>query len=424
MSNLAILGGPKTIDKMPPHFVWPIITNKVKEAVLKQMDQSVSIYNKSGIFKEFEDRFAQYHDRKYGLLNNSGTSSIYAMFEGIGLQPGDEVICPTYTFYATASPLILIGAKPVFCDCLNDGNIDPLQIKNKITPKTKAVIVTHMWGVPCDMQEIKSICDEYSIKLLEDCSHAHGAEVGNQKVGTFGDAAAWSLQGQKTITGGEGGILLTDDEDIYTRAQLLGHYNKRCVQEIDQNHPLYEFAITGFGQKFRAHPFAIAMANEQFDHLDNWINTRNQYAQKMISAWNSIDFLEMPQINNKKPSWYAFVVKYKVNNALGLPIDKFHKILQAEGLVEADIPKSTRPIHSYPLFQKPHLIKPALYKPDDGENSVGQYPVAEDFYSSAIKFPVWASDTPEDANMVKDYIDGVLKVAHAIKRDIRELLEI
>ncbi len=119
------------------------------------------------------------------------------MYEGLGLGLDDEVICPTYTFFATVSPLMSTGSHPVFCDCRMDGNIDPDEIIRNITPKTKAVIVTHMWGIPCEMDVIQEICLQNNLALLEDCSHAHGASYGGKKVGTFGTAAAWSLQGQK-----------------------------------------------------------------------------------------------------------------------------------------------------------------------------------------------------------------------------------
>jgi dTDP-4-amino-4,6-dideoxygalactose transaminase len=142
-----------------------------------------------------------------------------------------------------------------------------VEIEKKITDKTKAIVVTHMWGIPCDMDAITVIAKKHNLRLLEDCSHAHGAKFNEQKVGTFGDAAVWSLQGQKTVTGGEGGILLTDDGEIHTRALLLGQYNKRCKQEIPRDHPLYQYALTGFGLKLRAHPLAIAMADQQFDHF-------------------------------------------------------------------------------------------------------------------------------------------------------------
>lgn len=410
--RLAILGGPKTISPEKARFDWPKITTEVELAVINQLHKSVSIYNRSDIFEEFENRFSNYHDRKRGLLFNSGTSAIYAMYKGLELGHSDEVICPTYTFFATVSPLMSTGARPVFCDCRTDGNIDPDEIVKNITPKTKAVVVTHMWGIPCEMDVIQEICSQNNLALLEDCSHAHGAFFKGKKVGTFGIAAAWSLQGQKIITGGEGGILLTDSDEIYYRALLLGHYNKRCKQEIPAYHPLAGFSQTGFGQKFRSHPLAIAMANQQFGHLDEWIARKSQYAQWILEELGECYFLSMPQCDNRQPSWYAFVMLFNEVLANGVGIDKFVAALHAEGLIEVDLPHSTCPIYNLPLFRSPEKAIPQLYgyQPCDERN----FPNAERFYQRAVKIPVWAFS--EDANIIRAYIKRFRKVIEVVER--------
>ena len=410
------MGGEKTIEIAGPHFVWPIINDETRRAVLKQLDTSISIYDRSGVIKEFEDNFSSYHGREHALLSNSGTSAIYSMFEGIGLKPGDEVICPTYTFFATASPLMHTGAQPIFCDAKQDGNIDPKEIRKKITPNTKAIIITHMWGIPCDMDEIVGIAEEFDIPLLEDCSHAHGAEYKGKKVGSFGKAAAWSLQGQKVISGGEGGIMLTDDEEIYTRAQLQGHYNKRCQKEIRGDNPLHTFYQTGFGQKFRSHPLAVAISLQQFGHLNKWLEQKRIFADKIATELHEIDFLEMPNHPEKNPSWYSFVMQY-VPEKTEVPIDLFYQALQAEGLLEVDRPNSTGPIHNLPLFKRPDLAIPRLYKkPLTADDD---FPIATRFYRNAIKLPIWAQ--PGDILMVEKYIEGIKKVAYHSRKLLNKL---
>lgn len=262
MEKLAIFGGEKIAKDDEMKFNWPRITNDTEKVVIEQLYKTISIYDNSGIFGEFEKKFADYHNKKYALLSNSGTSAIFSMFEAIDLRNDDEVLCPVYTFHATVSPMMYFGAKPIFCDSDNEGNISFDSVKNKYTENTKAIIVTHMWGVPIkDIQKIADFCKEKHIYLLEDCSHAHGAEIYGKKVGTFGDIAAWSLQGQKTVTGGEGGIILTDDKNLFNRALLQGHYNKRPKSEIDKSDDLYKYYLTGMGLKLRAHPLAIAIAN-------------------------------------------------------------------------------------------------------------------------------------------------------------------
>lgn len=418
MSKLAILGGTKTIGAKGPHFVWPRITKSVEEAVIKQLHATVSIYDRSGVIKEFEDGFANYHGRQYALLSNSGTNAIYSMYEGLGLGPGDEVICPVYTFFATVSPLMHTGATPVFCDCGPDGNINPAETKRLVTPRTRVVVVTHMWGLPCDMEAIVSICRKHNLRLLEDCSHAHGARVSGKFVGTFGDAAVWSLQAQKTITGGEGGIMLTDDKEVYYRALLQGHYNKRCKQEIPADHPLSVFSTTGFGLKFRAHPLALAMAQEQFSHLKKWLEQRQCYAEKMTAAFSQYPFLRTPQTFDKQHGWYAYVMQFDASSSNGVSIDLFTNAAFAEGLVELDRPRSTRTLHRLPLFTEPEKALPRLYS-RPAEHRQQSFPVAERFYENALKLPVWSF--PDEEQMVDLYIDGIVKVASVV-RDNPELL--
>jgi len=419
MSQLAILGGTKTIETKGPHFVWPRITKSVEEAVIRQLHTTVSIYDRSGVIKEFEDAFASYYGRRYALLSNSGTNAIYSMYEGLGLGPGDEVICPVYTFFATVSPLMHTGAIPVFCDCGSDGNINPAKIEQLITSRTKAVVVTHMWGLPCDMEAITAICRNHNLRLVEDCSHAHGAKVNGKLAGTFGDAAAWSLQAQKTITGGEGGIMLTDDAEVYYRALLQGHYNKRCKQEIPADHALAAFSTTGFGLKFRAHPLAVAIAQEQFSHLEEWLAQRQRYAEKMTTALSQFPFLRTPQARDKQHGWYAYVMQFDASRANGVSIDLLTKAILAEGLVELDRPRSTSTLHNLPLFLKPERALSRLYT-RQAKRGGRSFPVAEQFYENALKLPVWSF--PDEERMVNLYIEGIVKVALVVQDDPELLL--
>ncbi len=410
MNALAINGGPMTINPTEARYIWPRITQEMRGIAISQMEGSLSIYDRSGIFKEFEEKFANYHGMPYALLSNSGTSAISSMFEGIGLCPGDEVICPAYTFFATVSPVMHTGAIPVLCDCDESGNIDPLEIERKITTRTKAVIVTHMWGIPCDMRTISNICKDKGVYLFEDCSHAHGASFAEQKVGSFGDASAWSLQGQKIVTGGEGGIMLTRNRDIHIRALLQGHYNKRCKQEIPKDHELYRYALTGLGLKFRAHPIAIAIASHQFNQLDDWIAQKQQFVDEITASLKRYPFLKMPSCENRQASWYALTMQFLPELANGVTINQFEKALHAEGLIEVDHPGSTGPIHNLALFTNPERVLSRLYhKPIKQHGSFDQ---AIAFYEQAIKMPVWAF--ADERPIVEAYIRGLAKVCDAV----------
>lgn len=420
--KLAILGGPKTMMSDEPHYTWPRITETVKQTIMTQLEKGViSIYDRSDIFAQFEDTFVKYlgSQQPFALVQNSGTTALWSMYEGAGLGYHDEVIVPTYSFYGTYSPLMWTGATPIFCDAGTDGNIDPHKIEMLITPRTKAVVVTHMWGVPCDMPRISAICKQHGLLLFEDCSHAHGATIAGQKLGTFGDAAAWSLQGQKIISGGEGGIMLTRNPEIFYRALLLGQYNKRCKQQIAVDHPLYSYSLTGFGLKLRAHPLAIAMAHEQLSHLDEWIAQKQIYATMFSQALSKYPFITVPEYVGQ-PAWYAYVLQYDAGKA-GVPIDLFERALKAEGLLEVDRPNSTRPNHSLPLFTNPHSALPQIYE-EEAIRPQGAFPGADRFFEQAIKFPVWAF--PDEEHIVCSYIEGIVKVAEVVYNDPTSLKKV
>lgn len=408
-AKLAINGGTKTVEVDEAKFVWPRITQEAEAAVVTQLHKSISIYDRSGVFGEFEDAFASYHDKKLAILSNSGTSAIFSMFEAIGLMPGDEVIAPVYTFHATVSPLIYTGAVPVFADCDDQGSISFKEIKTKFTNKTKAVIVTHMWGTPIkDIELIGDWCSAKGIYLLEDCSHAHGARIHGRPVGSFGSAAAWSIQGPKTITGGEGGVFVTDDRKLFNRALLQGHYNKRPKNEIPSTDVEAKYYLSGLGLKLRAHPLAIALAAQQFEHLDEFISQRQTYAEAFTKAFEPYPFLKTPQTLSPgaQNSWYAYVLQYDEKEAFGVSKQEFADALIAEGLVEVDIPGSTGLINDLPLFTSPQEIMPRLYS--EPLPAQGPFPNAIKFHQSIIKIPVWAFE--DEYGIVDSYIEGIVKV--------------
>ncbi|KAL7940305.1 PLP-dependent transferase [Trichoderma barbatum] len=397
------------------HHVWPLLGPESEEAVIRQMHSSLSIYNRSDIYEVFEDRWRKMHGLKHALVCSSGTIAILHMFDALDLRPGDEVLCPVYTFFATASPMLQYGAVPIFCDSLEDGNMDPAEILKRTTPKTKAVIVTHMWGLPCRMEEIVSNAQKVGIKVLEDCSHAHGAVVDGKIVGSWGDMAAWSLQAKKNITGGQAGVLATNSTDYYSRSILHGHFNKRAKQEVPEDHPMRKFWLTGYGLNLRAHPLAIALANQHLDLLPSQDEYRQKYAAYVESKLSAIPFLKMPTVRNKrrdKHAWYAFVMQFDPSKApKDLTRDEFVRRLEDRGLKEVDIPRSTGLLNDLPLFTHAHEAIPRFgTEPWCEAQPTAEFPMAQDFYLHAIKLPMWA--TKGDWPIVEHYVKEFLGVAH------------
>lgn len=311
------------------------------------------------------------------------------------------------------------GVKPVFCDVTQDGNISPTAIEKAITAKTKAVVVTHVWGIPCDMHAILAILDSRKdILLFEDCSHAHGARINGRHVGSFGDGAVWSLQGQRIVTGGEGGIAVTKHADFHYRQLIWGHYNKRCKAEIPANHPLHAFILTGAGLKHRAHPLAVAVTLYQLCSLDEFHAQKTRYAHQMARELGHIPFLEMPSLHRVgaatcEPAWYAFVMRFKSSKAPnGLTREKFVEEINARGLKDVDIPRSTGLLHREPLFNTPEVLFPHLYSKESANlsRSQGDFENAQQFYDEAIELPVYAM--ARDQETVNVYIRVITFVAN------------
>ncbi|MFI6042607.1 DegT/DnrJ/EryC1/StrS family aminotransferase [Nocardia sp. NPDC051321] len=406
-SSLALFGGTPVISEADPHFSWPPLTDATAGAVLDQLRDGISIYNRSGVIAELEDALQRYFGVQYAVLTSSGTAALYSMYAACGIGPGDEVIVPAYTFFATVTPLLHLGATPVLADCDANGNLDPHDLPRRITDRTKAIVVTHMWGMPAQIQSLKQLVDTYGLRLLEDASHAHGASVAGKKVGTFGRAAAFSMNGPKPLSAGEGGFVLTDDDEVYHRVLLHGQYNKRCRSGIPADSALHRYAVTGMGLKHRIHPLAAAIALEQLSRLDDYLDGRQRIAEHIAEELGELPGVTMPgHEQGVRSSWYGFTMQYDGDSFDDVPVERFHAALLAEGCVELDRPGSTCPLNLLPLFQEPGPLFPAFtgklaYGP-------GDYPRAEQIHHATLKLPVWHQE--QDLPIVDRYIEAIRKV--------------
>ncbi|SFB59136.1 dTDP-4-amino-4,6-dideoxygalactose transaminase [Amycolatopsis marina] len=406
-SALALLGGTPTVTTPEPHFTWPPVTSSTVEAVRRQLGDAISIYDRSGVIADLEDALADYFGVRHVVLTSSGTTALHSLYAACGIGPGDEVIVPAYTFFATVTPLLHLGAIPVLAECDETGNLNPEDVLRRITPKTTAIMATHLWGLPADMHALKVLADEHQLLLLEDGSHAHGASIDGQRVGTFGHAAAFSMNGPKPLSAGEGGFVLTDNQDVFHRVLLHGQYNKRCRNELPTAHPLYRYAVTGMGLKFRIHPLAARIALEQLDHLNDYLDGRARVAAHLHEQLAELPGITVPQPPLRvRSAWYGLPLRYHQRELGGLPPERFHQALQAEGCHEVDRPGSTCPLNLLPLFQAPGALFPAYvgrlgYAP-------GDFPVAEELHRNTLKLPVWHRE--EDMPLVDQYIEGIRKV--------------
>ena len=408
-SALALLGGTPAITTPPPHFTWPPLNDNTNKAVLDQLATSISIYDRSGVVATLEDGLREYFGVKHAVLTSSGTAALYSMSAACRIRPDDEIIVPAYTFFASVTPLLHLGATPVLADCDANGNLDPHDVARRVTDRTYAILVTHMWGTPADMHGLLTTADRHDLRLLEDASHAHGASVVGKKAGTFGVASAFSMNGPKPLSAGEGGFLLTDDDDVYYRALLHGQYNKRCKNELPSAYPLARYAVTGMGLKHRIHPLAAAIALDQLGHLDDYLAGRARIAAYMREQLDDLPGITVPQHGqNVRSSWYGLILQYKAEELGGLPIERLYDALKAEGAHEVDRPGSTCPLNLLPLFQEPCPLFPQCE--EKLNYSPGDFPRAEAIHRNTLKLPVWHQE--EDMPLVESYIEAFRKVTH------------
>ncbi|GAA5024968.1 hypothetical protein GCM10025734_83980 [Kitasatospora paranensis] len=297
----------------------------------------------------------------------------------------------------------------MLCETGPDGNIDPARVEELITPRTRAVMVTHLWGKPADMAGLVAVANAHDLAVLEDGSHAHGASIAGQKVGTFGLASAFSLNGPKPLSGGEGGFVLTDDEDTYHRVLTFAHYNKRARTEIPEDHPLARYAVTGAGLKLRIHPLAAAIAHDQLARLDGYLAGRTEIAHHLTDRLAQVPGLKVTTPpEGVLPSWYALTLTYTPDELGGLPIERFHQALLAEGATEFDRPGSTCPLNQLPLYQDPGMLFPG-HPHSQRRYQHGDFPVAEHSHAHTVKLPVWHRE--QDLELAAQYIAAAIKIS-------------
>lgn len=375
---------------LEPHFVWPQISRETTDAVLQQLMESISIYDRSGVIERLEDKLADYMDARYAVLTNSGTSAIHASYIAAGLSTGDEVIVPNYTFFATVSPIYQTGAVPVFVDCDDCGGIEPGLVERKIGPKTKAIVVTHMWGIPAQIHWLRELADKHNLVLIEDISHAFGATTCGKPIGSMGDIAVQSLQAQKPLTGGEGGVLYTNNPEFYYRTIAAAHYNKRCKNEIPEDHALHQYALTGFGLKWRIHPLAAAICEQQLASFSSVMAGRERVARFMLDELSQLKGISpITPRRNDTSSWYSLVLKVNPEEVGGNNALSIAENLNARGATEVDVPNSTRPLTDIEMFRNPGGLFPGYETPHPSVKE--KYPNSDYLASNLLKIPVWNS---------------------------------
>jgi len=342
----ALLGGPKIRSEKFPS--WPV-SGELEERALIETLRSGRWYRGNGQqTKRFEDAYRQLTGARHCLATANGTSALCVSLNALGIEPGDEVVVPPYTFIATINVVLRQHALPVFVDTnIDTFQIDAKKIEAAISPRTKAIMPVHLGGSASDLDTILSLSRKHDIPVIEDACQAHLAEWRGRKVGTYGKAGCFSFQASKNLTSGEGGAILTDDEELYERCYTF-HNNGSGLKAPSGN-----FAYSGTGDNRRMVEMEAALLLQQMTRLEEQSKRRTANALYLTSLLKDIPGIVPAQMHDgcTRNAYHLYMFRYRGSDFGGLPRTTFLKALAAEG-----IPAS----RGYSPLNKEPFLKAAL----------------------------------------------------------------
>ncbi|MCG3148655.1 MAG: UDP-4-amino-4-deoxy-L-arabinose--oxoglutarate aminotransferase [Verrucomicrobiae bacterium] len=424
VNRLALLGGQKSFSlDAPDLFHWPIVTQDDEAAVVAVLRQGKM--SGTDITKEFEKEWAVFNQTKYALGTCNGTAAIQAAMWACGVGAGDEIIAPSMTYWASAAPALMLGATVNFADIDRDTLcIDPNDIEQRIGPRTKAIVVVHYTGHPCEMDSIMAIARKHNVKVIEDVSHAHGSLYKGRKVGSIGDIGPMSMMGGKGFAVGEAGMIVTNNQELYERCIAFGHYERTGVASnynpADPQITLPELkpyiGLPLGGCKQRMNQTCSAFGRSQ---LKRYPERLKIIQSAMNRFWDLLD--GVPGLKAHRPPhgsgstmgcWYAAAGCYRPEQLGGLACAKFAEAVRAEG-VENCWPAGNRPLHVHPYFHTADIFhhgKPTAiaFGQRDVRQGAGALPVAESINQICIRIPWFKHDRVKE---IKLYADAYRKVA-------------
>ena len=412
--KLAVHGGERTI---PEGFVqsWPHVSEADRRAVM-DVFKSERITEQQRIQSEGLTReWAEYMGVKYCIPVNSGTAALHMCVAAVGIEPGDEVIVPAFTFWASAAAVLHHNAIPVFVDIHPKTYcIDPTLIEAKITERTKAIMPVHIHGMPADMDAVQKIAEKHNLKVIEDVAQAHGARYKGRLCGSMGDAAGFSTQASKTLSSGcQGGLFTTDDEAAHKRAGLLQYFGEIVVPGREREEQ--EYNAYGLGWMYRGDMFSQAFIRSQLNRLDENNSLRIRNCDFLTEHLRVIKGIETPYVPDEcEPVYYNYVVGFKPEE-LGLDIpprilrDKVQEAMKAEGVSMGLWQRL--PVPAQEIFQNGvGYGKGCPWKCNNSEVEYRQddYPRAVEFIDSHCY--VFDVNPPNDLELMGMYVEAFRKV--------------
>jgi dTDP-4-amino-4,6-dideoxygalactose transaminase len=343
VSTLALLGGEPVRTKPWP--VWPDVREDDLAAVREALSSGKWWQHEGEHVTAFEREFAAYHDSKYGVAVNSGTTALQMALEALKVGPGDEVIVPAYTFQGTAASVLLANAVPVFADVEADTmNIDPESVQGRITDRTRAIMPVHLAGLPAAMDRLLEIAEARGLLVIEDAAQAHGAVWRGRKVGALGDAGCFSFQASKNLPSGEGGLIVTDDEEVWARASGLRNCGRVEGRPFSEHHLL--------GYNFRLTEMQGALLRSRLVHLE--AETDRRYRN---GRWLTQQLLQVPGVTpldaepgeGDRRAYHLYPIRLEPEELGNLSRERFMAALSAEGI--PCMAGYGRPLYRNPVFE-------------------------------------------------------------------------
>lgn len=391
--RLASKGG-KPVRKTFLPFSLPLLGEEERDELQKTLDSGwITTGPKT---RRFETDFRKYIGSKYAIAVSSCTAALHLSLAATGVNSGDEVITTPFTFAATGNVIVHQKAKPVFVDINKQTlNIDPEEIRRKITAKTKAIIPVHFGGQPCDMDEILKIARRRRVLVIEDAAHAVGAEYKGEKIGTIGDITTFSFYPIKNITTGEGGMVTTNSKKWADKIRILslhGITSNAWKRYSSRGSWYYEIMFPGY--KYNMTDMQASLGIHQLKKLPKFLEIRTKFAKIYDKAFNSIPQIILPRVDKKvKHARHLYTVLLNLKS-LRINRDDFIKELYAENIGTS--------VHFIPLHLHPYYKKSFGYKK-------GDFPNAEYIYERIISLPLYPKMCEEDVHNVIGAVEKIVK---------------
>ncbi|MCA1808774.1 MAG: DegT/DnrJ/EryC1/StrS family aminotransferase, partial [Lentisphaerae bacterium] len=388
----------------------------------------------SEVTEKFTAAFADWIGRRHAIAYPNGTESLRSAMWACGLAAGDEIICPTMTYWASCLPALTLGCSVHFADIERDTLcIDPADIEHRIGPRTRALVIVHYAGYPCDMDRIMPIVQRHNLMLIEDISHAHGGYYKGRKVGTFGHVAGMSMMSGKSFSIGEGGMAVMDDRVIYERCLAYGHYErtgaptrwtaKKSDITIDELLPYRGLPLGGY--KHRLNQTCSAMGLVQLKYFDARITEYQRARNRFWDLLEGVPGIRAHRVPSGEGSsmggWYTPRGIYRAEELGGLTCARYCEAVQAEFPDGFKISPGTNfPLHLHPVFHTADIFRQGqptvlAFGQRDVRQGPGSLPVAENTDDTVFSVPAFKHDRPE---VIAEYAAAYRKVSE----NYRELL--